>query len=194
MSKEYGDTLYPVVLKVPAERQNLSGRDRTFFLKKIARQAVICSGKKKGIALTRLENNSTGAPLPEDGNYWSLSHKPEYVAGVTAKHPVGIDIEELRPVKSGLYKKVAEDREWQLGETVSDILFYRYWTAKEAVLKAAGIGIRDLSRCKINCIMNKTTLIISYQNKHWTVEQAYFNNYVVAVAGQKKDVQWAFPD
>ena len=187
------DILYPVILRVPVEKKALTGRELFYFLKQYARQAVIYSAKKKRVDLSILENDSDGAPIPEKGCYWSLSHKPEYVAGVTANQPIGIDIEHIRPVKPALFKKIADESEWQLADTTSDILFYRYWTAKEAVLKAAGTGFRDLARCKIDRIIDGTRLAVAYRKKSWMVEHIFFDTHVASVTIENQTVQWSLP-
>ena len=88
-----------------------------------------------------LEKDKNGAPLPSKGTYWSLTHKSANVAAVVAPRPVGIDIEVLRPCNPNLYQRIASAEEWDLAATVSDKNFFRYWTAKEAVLKAVGKGL-----------------------------------------------------
>ena len=193
MDKKYDDTIFPVVLRVPVEKQALSGRELFYFLRQYARQAVIYSAKKMRVDLSILENDSDGVPIPEKGCYWSLSHKPEYVAGVTANQRIGIDIEHIRPVKTALFKKIANDQEWQLADTISDILFYRYWTAKEAVLKAAGTGFRDLALCKIDRIIDGTRLAVAYRKKTWMVEHIFFDTHVASVTIENQTVQWSLP-
>lgn len=194
MINKFNDTIFPVILKVPDEQQKLSGRDQVYFLKTFARQAVISSGKKLGIELSVLENDSNGAPLPVNEYYWSLSHKPEYVAGVVAKQPVGIDIEHIKPVKTALFKKIAVESEWQLADRTSDVLFYRYWTAKEAVLKAVGIGFRGWSHCKIDRIIDATRLVVIYRERSWMIQHVFFNSHMASVVIENQTVQWSLPD
>jgi len=190
---ENNDTIFPVILRVPAEKQVLSGREQFNFLKQYARQAVRCSAEKKGVELSAFQKDGDGVPLPENGRYWSLSHKPAYVAGVTANQPVGIDLEYIRPVKPALFKKVADDREWQLADATSETIFYRYWTAKEAVLKANGTGLRDMSQCKIDRIVDGTRITVSFRGKLWVVEHAFFDTHVAAVTIEDQTVQWSLP-
>ncbi|MGB9498486.1 MAG: 4'-phosphopantetheinyl transferase family protein [Dissulfuribacterales bacterium] len=193
MDEKNFNTIFPVILSVPLEKQNLSGREQFYFLKQHARQAVRRSAEKKGIELFAFEKDEDGVPVPEKGWYWSLSHKPAYVAGVTANQPVGIDLEHIRPVKPALFKKVADDREWQLADTMSDIFFYRYWTAKEAVLKANGTGLVDLSKCKIDRVVDGTRIAVAFRGKTWTVEHVFFDTHVASVTIEDYTVQWDLP-
>ena len=194
MLEKNNDTIFPVILSVPVEKQNLSGREQFDFLKQYARQAVRCSAEKKGVELSVFQKDDDGVPLPEKGCYWSLSHKPAYVAGVTANQPVGIDLEFIRPVKPALFKKVADDREWHLADTISDIFFYRFWTAKEAVLKANGTGLADMSQCKIDRVVDGTRIAVAFRGKSWMVEHIFFNTHVASVTIEDYTVQWDLPD
>jgi len=194
MNKKSTGIIYPIILKVPDEKQALSGKDSMRFLRQYARQAVISSAQKNGIDLTVLESDRNGAPVSSNGVYWSLSHKPGYVAGVISDNQIGIDIEPIRPVSRGVFDRVIDNDERHLADRLSDALFFRYWTAKEAVLKAAGVGLKGLSKCKIQRIIDATTLIIFFQQMHWTVEHAYLDNHVASVVRRGKDIQWIIPD
>jgi len=128
--------------------------------------------------------------VPFNGNYWSVTHKPEYVGGVIALEQIGIDIEKIRPCSKGLFKKTADDREWALADTDSLTLFFRYWTSKEAVLKAGGTGLTDLSKCRIVKIIDDNNLVINYKNKKLFVEQFFFKGHVASVVKTASRIEW----
>ena len=182
--------IYPVILAVPDKIQQLKGREKVSFLSKHARKALEISAKKSHIKLNDLKKDEKGAPLPFNGHYWSLTHKLKYVAGVIAPAPIGIDIEKIRPCSKALFKKTAHDNEWELSDTDPFILFYRYWTSKESVLKASGTGIKDLSKCRIIQIIEGNHLIIDYRNQEWLIEHFYFNEHVASVVKNDFDVEW----
>ncbi len=193
MNEKQAKIIYPVILKVPEEKRALSGRNQVRFLKKYARQAVVASAQKTGSDFLIFEKDNDGVPLPSNGAFWSLSHKPEYVAGVISDSPVGIDVERIRPVQSSLLNRVVDDEERKLAGTISDALFYRFWTAKEAVLKAVGVGLKGLSQCKIHRIIDHTALVVFYPQKYWMIEHAYYDNHVVSIIKEDHAVQWIFP-
>ncbi|MBW2180524.1 MAG: 4'-phosphopantetheinyl transferase superfamily protein [Deltaproteobacteria bacterium] len=184
-------TLYPVVLAVPDEGRSLSGRDRVAYLSRYARRALEISAKKSGVKVTSFLKDSDGIPQPVDGNYWSITHKPEYVGAVLAPKKIGIDIEKFRTFSKGLFKKTADESEWRLEDEDPDTLFFRYWTSKEAILKAAGTGVKDLLRCRIVKIISETKLIANYMDKDWMIDHLFFNGHIASVVENSCRVSWS---
>jgi 4'-phosphopantetheinyl transferase len=182
--------IYPVILAVPDKEQQLKGREKVSFLSKHARKALEISAKKSRIQLTDLKKDEKGVPLPFNGHYWSLTHKPEYVAAVIASTPIGIDIEKIRSCSKALFKKTARDSEWKLSDTDPFILFYRYWTSKESVLKTSGTGIRDLLTCRIISIIDDNHLVIEYRNQEWLLEHFYFDRHIASIVKNDFHVEW----
>ncbi len=183
-------TLFPVILAVPDKIQQLTGRKKVSFLSKHARKALEISAKKSRVQLRNLKKDEKGVPLPFNGNYWSLTHKPKYVGGVIASTPIGIDIEKIRSCSKALFRKTAHDSEWELSDTDQFILFYRYWTSKESVLKASGTGIRDLSTCRIIRIIDDNHLVIDYRNQKWLIEHFYFDEHIASIVKNDFHVEW----
>jgi hypothetical protein len=70
-----------------------------------------------------------GKPYLEGGPYFSISHSPQHVAAAVCESvEIGLDLEDVDPVSG------------DSGEARQKL---RRWTATEAVLKAAGRGLRD---------------------------------------------------
>jgi len=184
------DTLFPFILSVPEKKQQLRGRERVAFLSQFARRAVERSSQKIGVRLDHLKKGEKGAPLPSGGYHWSISHKPEYVIGVVSSEKVGIDIEKFRPYSKGLEKKVGDINEWKLSKSDRSELLFRYWTAKEAVLKTEGVGLSGLSACKVVKIIDETNLIISFRNQNRLIEHFFFKNHVAAIVKDNYRIEW----
>ena len=186
-------TVYPVVLAVPQDAQTLGSRKKVAFLSRHARKALSLSSRYSGLNLDEPLKDADGSPLPTDGVYWSLTHKPRYVAGVVARSRIGIDIEPLHPRNTNkLFQKVAGSSEWQLVRAESWQNFFRFWTAKEAVLKAGGVGLVGLSQCRIIEIIDDTHLLIDYRKKHWQVEHILFDEHIASIVKNDYQVEWVF--
>ncbi|MDY6790806.1 MAG: 4'-phosphopantetheinyl transferase superfamily protein [Thermodesulfobacteriota bacterium] len=189
-SKTEHRVIYPVILSVPASYKELTRRERVKYLSRHARRALKISAEKSGIQLGELLKENNGSPMPSEGNYWSVTHKPDYVGGVIDSQRIGIDIEKIRPCSPALFKKIADDREWALSHADPLPLFFRYWTAKEAVLKAGGKGLTDLSHCRIVQIIDDHHLAIKYKSKKWFVEQFFFSGHMASVIQTAPCIKW----
>jgi len=185
-------TIYPVILSVPTEAQEMTPRRRVTYLSQHARRALEMSAVKSAVNLGQLAKDDSGVPQPFNGIFWSLTHKPEYVAGVVAPQPIGIDVEKIRSCSEGLFKKTATDAEWRLADLVSDRwgIFFRYWTAQAAVLKACGTGIAGLSKCRIVALDRDRGLTVDYQDRTWQIEHYFFEDHLASVVTQGAKVEW----
>jgi len=182
--------VFPVILAVPERERNLTGRKKVEALSALARFALEISSRKSGVNLGCLTKNEDGAPVPFDGNFWSVTHKTEYVGGVIAQTETGIDIEKIKPCSKALLKKIAGPREWALSDSDREILFFRFWTSKEAVLKAAGTGISGLSGCRIEKISSDNSLIVNYNDKIWEIRHHFFGHHIASVVTNGFDIEW----
>jgi 4'-phosphopantetheinyl transferase len=182
--------LYPIILAVSPQKQILPGRQRVRHLSAHARKALELSQNKSHRHLDAILKNDQGIPMPSNGLYWSISHKTQYVAGIIAPYRVGIDLERIRDCHKGLYKKVAGPEEWSLSEEIPLLRFFRFWTAKEAVLKSHGMGIAGLGKCRIVKYLDATHLMVACQGVMTTVEHFYFDRHLAAVTLKDLPVEW----
>jgi 4'-phosphopantetheinyl transferase len=179
------------VLPVPEFAINWKGRQKVRFLSEHARKAAALSAGYAGIRVESMAKNDQGVPLPFQGSFWSVTHKSLYVAGVVATKAIGIDIEKIRSVSDGLFKKTAHDTEWNLGADPRCLnLFFQFWTAKEAVLKATGEGISGLLQCKVVQISDSTHLILYHRDQFWRVEHRFFDGHIVSVVQHDCRIKW----
>ena len=184
--------LYPVILSVPAPPDNMPMPEQVARLSLHAREAVKISAHRSGLEISgKWPKDEDGGPIPDNGVYWSLTHKPKYVAGIAALTQIGIDLERIQPRNTlALFKKAASEREWELAPAKDWSYFYRFWTAKEAVLKAAGIGLKELSDCRITAINDERHLTLQYRNRLWQVEHLYFEDHIASLVQQNDAVRW----
>ena len=189
-TSESPPTVYPVILSVPETDRRLKGREKVSMLSRHARRALEISAQKSQAVLPDLPKDADGVPLPVDGHYWSLTHKPEYVGGVVAGSRIGIDIEKIRNCSAPLFRKTAHEEEWDLSDMDPDDLFSRYWTSKEAVLKASGTGVKDLLKCRVVEIVSRDRLLIEYRDEIWSLEHFLFNGHIASITIDAFQVEW----
>ena len=184
-------TLHPVIVPVSGRDRALRGREKVARLSQLARSALRRSCRISGLRLDCLPKDEDGVPLPVAGVYWSLSHKSEVVGGVAAPAPVGFDLETLRPINAGLMDRVADANEWRLvdGER-SEKNFFRFWTAKEAVLKAEGKGFAGLPRCRIVRVVDAVRMVLAFDARRWPVDHFWFDDHVAAITSHRFTVDW----
>lgn len=85
---------------------------------------------------------SGGKPvLTNAAVHFSLSHSGDFVLCAVDDRPIGADIEAVRPVSQKLIDRVcsAEERAFVGGDGRR---FLQIWTAKEAIVKHSGVGLR----------------------------------------------------
>jgi len=189
ISWDRNQTLYAVILAVPDTVNDLKPKERVTFLSRHARRALAISAEKSRITLGELVQDERKAPLPFNGTFWSITHKTQYVGGVVAPSPIGIDIEKMYTRAESLYRKTASEAEWALADR-SLTTFFRYWTSKEAVLKASGTGLKDLSKCRVIRIRDNHHLEIEYETQKWWVEHTYFEDHIASIVQNSFKINW----
>ncbi len=163
--------LHPVIMKLPSRLAAMSGLEKSKALSALARKALDVSAERSNITPPAPVKDARGAPQPTAGVYWSLSHSIDRVAAVVAPYGVGIDLEQIREVSPLLRDQVASEAEWQLAPDYDPTVFFRYWTAKEAVLKASGDGLSGLPRCRVTEIIDDAQIRLNYHDTSWLVAQ-----------------------
>ncbi|SLM29041.1 conserved hypothetical protein [Desulfamplus magnetovallimortis] len=182
--------LYPAILKVPDFVAGLKVREKNRALSVCARRSLLVSAEASNISLEHLKKGEFGEPLPCEGVYWSITHKSKYVAGVAARFPVGIDIEEIKPVRLSLFRKICSDEESEFFDNIyeKETVFFRVFTAKEAVLKSRGRGISHLSYVKVAKVPDSESMLLFYnefngENRgYYCVKNFYYKEHVLSIA------------
>jgi 4'-phosphopantetheinyl transferase len=149
----------------------------------------------------RFEYTSYGKPALAPGagsnNFcFNLSHSDTCALyAITHGKKIGIDIERIRDdVAHGqIAQKFFSQGEIRLLEKTNknkqSELFFKYWTRKEAILKARGEGISfSMERCDVSSISGNVLSPISLQENNNESANLYVqdlfpgNNYVAAIA------------
>ena len=170
---------------------SLSGREKVERQRSTARWALSMCAEQCGGPEGPWEQDANRVPLPKDGWYWSISHKPLLAGAVIADEPVGIDIEHIKPRgREDLWDRLANADEWKVAGERSWEMFFRLWTAKEATLKANSRGIGGFEECRIAAVPDRTHIECQYRGKPWKIQQFYHAEHVAAVTAGNFDVQW----
>ncbi|MBW4433528.1 MAG: 4'-phosphopantetheinyl transferase superfamily protein [Pelatocladus maniniholoensis HA4357-MV3] len=144
-----------------------------------------------------------GKPLLADsfadgGLSFNLSHSEDLaLCGVSRNRKIGIDVEHMRSVSDveALAERFFAPREYEVVRSLplnqQQQVFFRYWTCKEAYLKAIGVGIVQLEKVEISLTLEQPAKLITDQE--WSlIELAPGKNYLgaVAIAGQSLDLKY----
>ena len=185
--------LYPVITKVPEKIRALKGKKKVAALSRFARESAKASALKSKYSVKIFEKDTLGVPLASNGICWSVSHKPDYVAGIVSTETIGIDLERIKDVSDALFERILDpDETMQFGGRKKRVAFFRAFTAKEAVLKKTAVGMRGLSKVKIKTVVDDNNLIVQYLNKKYLVENLYFDGYLASVTKDHFDL-YLFP-
>jgi 4'-phosphopantetheinyl transferase len=181
-----------VLLARPAHDAALRGRARLESQSALARAALALSARASEARLGPLAKDAEDAPLPSNGWHWSLSHSDGFAAGAVCRARIGIDVEAIAPRRSDVVARVSSREELELLGGFSWEAFVRVWTAKEAVLKKAGVGLLELDRCRLVAVTGTGLLVVNHRGRDHVVEQSVDSDHVAAVAHDDVDavVAW----
>jgi len=176
---------------VPETIKVLKGKNKGVALSRFARQSTKESSLKSKLYLEICEKDALGIPVPSNGVCWSVSHKPDFVAGVVSTEKIGIDIERIKNVSDALFERIIDPEEGvHFRNQDKNIIFFRGFTAKEAVLKKTTDGMRGLPKVKIKTVIDDENLVVQYSGKKYLVENFYFDGYLASVTKDHFDVHW----
>ena len=181
--------LHPVIIavsqKAAARTPEQVQAQRQTARQALRRCALLCNAPEEG-----WQKDAGERPLPLEGFRWSVAHKRKWAAAVIADHPVGIDIEHLAPRREEMFDELAGAGEWDLLGGRAWPAFFRVWTAKEAVMKAVGVGIAGFRTGNVVEVPSDRRLTIEYGGRFWQVEHYYHDNHVTAVTTEANPVTW----
>jgi|CXWL01.1.fsa_nt_gi phosphopantetheinyl transferase len=107
------DAIHPVLIRIPF-LSDLTGPQRVERQRAFARMALDHAARLCGAPAGPWPQTPERVPIPQEGFFWSIAHKPRFAAAVIARAPVGIDIESIAPRTRDLSTAVASPEEWAL--------------------------------------------------------------------------------
>ena len=144
MSMEVDLFLFQVTAANPSaavDHQTVSAAAHDFVRRHLAEA---CGRPPESLNFRRLPH---GKPfLPDAPVCFNLSHCGRTVAAAFARTELGVDLEAVRPVRSGIAARffTPEERRYldeSADESDRESRFFAVWTAKEAYLKRHGAGL-----------------------------------------------------
>ncbi|MBN4058906.1 4'-phosphopantetheinyl transferase superfamily protein [bacterium AH-315-J04] len=182
--------LFPVIMPVSQDAPvRTSARVKAQRL--ASRQALKICSEKCGAPTSGWEKNEREVPQPNEGFFWSVSHKRNWAAAVIADRAVGIDVEEILPRDNrAVFDELACENEWDIVGGKDWDHFFRIWTAKEATLKANGKGIGAFSSCVVSSMLDDKHLALRFDKADWLVEHFYHDNHIISVTVVGDDIHW----
>jgi 4'-phosphopantetheinyl transferase len=144
----------------------------------------------------KLRYGAHGKPyLKRDGVFFSLSHSGDYVILAVSGSENGADIEKVKPRAFAAAKRcfTAGELDWlRLNDT--DEAFFILWTAKEAVMKAAGMGF-SLSPSSFGIPMttplqaaslSTAPLSLHAAGRTWFLEWMGLDGHIICAASERE--------
>ncbi|MCD6047204.1 MAG: hetI [Gammaproteobacteria bacterium] len=136
-----------------SEEEQLKAQKKAF--PQLQDEAILSLGLRRAILAKHLSQSAkelvfsfaeNQKPILVNGPYFNVSHSQDYwVIAIADQGPIGIDIEDKnRPVNFlEIAKRFFAPEEYAFLAAAAEPkeMFWRYWTAKEALVKASGKGI-----------------------------------------------------
>lgn len=186
-------------------------RARQFLLGRTLAREVLAD--RLGLSAEEIEVETTAEGAPRLGGYsngeepvrLSIAHSGSRAAVVVSPDPVGVDVEEIKPRRSDLYRRFLREDEYEIlerfgsdvgteasgrsgdptefpdGNEVAQIVC---WTLKEAALKAmgTGLGVSPLT-LRIDVRGEKGVRVVDRTSDAiWTVRFERREGYILSVA------------
>jgi len=157
---------------------------------------VIC--KRIGVKNSELVfgMNEYGKPLliyPKEIHF-NISHSGKYVVCAVDNNPVGVDVEEIKPIDFEIAKRFFSANEYlQLINQPEEMrlkYFYTIWTLKESYIKAEGKGLSiPLNSFSINIDDYNAKIITKSNNVKYSLCHSFLeDNYKYAVYSIGKNI------
>ena len=159
--------------------------ERAHGLKRVvlAHYAAGCAPQDLRFTRGRCGKPEADQPFPYRFN---MSHSAHCIAIAVAADDVGVDIEWHRPIvaSASLARCVFhdEERRWLARQACFDEAFFRLWTLKEALLKAAGTGFSRPAQQACWEDLDESQARASYVGRRWLGRCERFGHATLAVA------------
>ena len=133
---------------------------------------------------------------------FNVSHSQNFALyAVSLDNSIGVDLESITSTTDvvSLAQRFFAPSEFAVIESApqeqQQQLFFRYWTCKEAYLKATGTGLKDLQKVEISLTPQQPAKLNIPNSGKWSLlEMQPFSNCAGAIAVNRRDLQFKYWD
>lgn len=150
---------------------------------------------------SQLQKGEGGKPyLPDYPQiHFNISHSGSMAVCALGNHPLGVDIEQIRPARLRATRRILTEREREFlagcPKERKDLEFFKLWTLKESYGKALGIGLAlDFTKVEFSfggpegeeICMRRFSSEDQNEKPAWKFTQTLWEKeYVIAFCGQE---------
>ncbi len=185
--------LWVCILRAERALGEAVGREGVEARRALSHRAMALAAEAMGARLAPERHGEHGQPLAEGGWHRTRSHARACAAAACAPFALGVDVEEVLPRRDELVPRMCSRDELDLLGGFSWDHAFRIWTAKEAVLKKAGVGLLELSACRLTAVDGERHAWIHHRGRDHKVEQLSRYGHWVALSHdgpQETEVRW----
>ncbi len=146
-----------------------------------ARLALQRAREIAGLAPFVLSFDERGAPIEVDGWHVSLAHTRELALAALSRSKVGIDLERFDAPRIARLTRVFGEEELARLVSRDALELAKLWTAKEAVLKLAGVGLLELSLVELESIERDGAFVLRHGELRRRVVHDVRDEHVIAL-------------
>lgn len=127
--------------------------------------------------------------------YFNISHSFSIATMAVSELNLGLDIEKIRPFDLRLINRgiCESDRDKLLSSKENYSLFYKYWTAKESIIKydgrGFGIDLKSINVTKILSEQEKKNNNLKKINDTPILQHFYLNDYIGCVYSKDMEIE-----
>lgn len=124
---------------------------------------------------------------PDIGGYYgSITHSGHVAIAAVSQQRIGVDVERIRPVQDDLSAWIGSAQEFAL---IDEHATFVLWCAKEAVLKAIGVGLDEPMRSlRVYAYKPGLLSLTDGRGVDWRIAIAITDGYVFACAAEDRNL------
>lgn len=129
--------------------------------------------------------NEYGKPCLKDRDeHFNLAHGGDFVVLAVDNASVGVDLEKIRPFPKKVASRIFSPAEQEYVAKRGDLGFYKLWCAKEAVMKAEGLGF-SLAPDSFT-VLGTEEVGVKVGDNCWQLSETQLEGHLICTATREK--------